>query len=139
MTDIALNPKIVVNDKEEEEEILSIPSEDTTNLNSEEKNEKLTCDFIIKQIIGEGTFATVRLAINKQTGEQVALKIMDINKIQKEDRLRIDREIKVLKNLRHPNIVHLYNVIQIEEIIYLVTEYVKGKELFDYIVMKKKL
>ena len=140
MNDIEQSPKNVVNaQEEEEEEILSIPSEGITNLNSEEQNEKIKCDFIIKQVIGEGTFATVRLAINKQTGEQVALKIMDINKIQKEDRIRIEREIKVLKNLRHPNIVHLYSVEQIEDIIYLVTEYVKGKELFDYIVMKKKL
>ena len=56
-----------------------------------------------------------------------------------EDKERIEREIKVLKNLRHPNIVHLYSVIEKDEKIYLITEYVKGKELFDYIVMKKKL
>ena len=125
---------------EEEEEILSIPPEDVTNINTPEQKEKVMCDFIIKQVIGEGTFATVRLAVNKQTGEQVAIKIMEKNKIvQKEDRVRIDREIKVLKNLRHPNIVHLYSVIQTEEKIYLIMEYVKGKELFDYIVMKKKL
>jgi len=139
MTDIEQSPKEVVNSLEEEEELLSIPPKIITNLNCEEQNEKLKCDFIIKQVIGEGTFATVRLAINKQTGEQVAIKIMDLNRIQKEDRIRIDREIKVLKNLHHPNIVHLYSEVQIEDIIYLVTEYVKGKELFDYIVMKKKL
>ena len=59
--------------------------------------------------------------------------------VQKEDKIRIDREIKVLKNLRHPNIVHLYSVIETEEKIYLIMEYAKGKELFDYIVNKKKL
>ena len=125
---------------EEEEEILSIPPEEINDLNETEKKGKVMCDFIIKQVIGEGTFATVRLAINKQTGEQVAIKIMEKSKIvQEEDKIRIDREIKVLKNLRHPNIVHLYSVIQTEEKIYLIMEYVKGKELFDYIVMKKKL
>ena len=124
----------------EEEEILSIPPEDITNINDPAQKEKIMCDFIIKQVIGEGTFATVRLAINKQTGEKVAIKIMEKNKIiQNEDKIRIEREIKVLKNLRHPNIVHLYSVIQTEEKIYLIMEYVKGKELFDYIVMKKKL
>ena len=127
-------------ESEEEEEILSIPPEEIDDLNETEKKEKIMCDFIIKQVIGEGTFATVRLAINKQTGEQVAIKIMEKSKIvQEEDKIRIDREIKVLKNLRHPNIVHLYSVIQTEEKIYLIMEYVKGKELFDYIVMKKKL
>ena len=125
---------------EEVEEILSVPPEGITDINDPEQKGKIMCDFIIKQVIGEGTFATVRLAINKQTGEKVAIKIMEKSKIvHQEDRVRIEREIKVLKNLRHPNIVHLYSVIKTEEKIYLIMEYVKGKELFDYIVMKKKL
>ena len=127
-------------DLEEEEEVLSIPPEDITDLNDPQLKEKIMCDFVIKQVIGEGTFATVRLAVNKQTGEEVAIKIMEKSKIiQMEDKVRIDREIKVLKNLRHPNIVYLYSVIQTDEKIYIITDYVKGKELFDYIVMKKKL
>ena len=69
------------NEPEEEEEILSIPPEGTTEINDPEKKDKVMCDFIIKQVIGEGTFATVRLAINRQTGEQVAIKILDKNKI----------------------------------------------------------
>ena len=127
-------------EEDEEEEILSIPPEGVTDINDPELKEKAICDFIIKQVIGEGTFATVRLAINKQTGEQVAIKIMEKSRIaQKEDKIRIEREIKVLKNVRHPNIVHLYSVIETDDKIYLIMEYVKGKELFDYIVMKKKL
>ena len=126
------------NYQEEDEEILSIPPEE--DINDTEQKKQIICDFIIKQVIGEGTFATVRLAINKQTGEEVAIKIMEKSRIvQKEDKIRIDREIKVLKNLRHPNIVHLYSVIETEEKIYLIMEYAKGKELFDYIVTKKKL
>ena len=141
MTENEENSTIENKDQEdEEEEILSIPPEDITDINDPDQKEKIMCDFNIKQVIGEGTFATVRLAINKQTGEQVAIKIMEKNKIiQKEDKIRIEREIKVLKNLRHPNIVHLYSVIQTDEKIYLIMEYVKGKELLDYIVMKKKI
>jgi len=140
MSDIEQSPQKESNDAEEEEEILSVPPEDLADINDQEQKDKTMCDFIIKQVIGEGTFATVRLAVNKQTGEQVAIKIMEKNKIiQMEDKERIEREIKVLKNLRHPNIVHLYSVIEKDEKIYLITEYVKGKELFDYIVMKKKL
>lgn len=128
------------NNEPEEEEILSIPPEDVADINESQLKDKIMCDFKIKQVIGEGTFATVRLAENRQTGEQVAIKIMEKSKIvQEEDKIRIDREIKVLKNLRHPNIVHLYSVIKTDEKIYLIMEYVKGKELFDYIVMKKKL
>ena len=134
------NQKKETDELEEDEEILSIPQEDLNDMNDKEEKNKSICDFIIKQVVGEGTFATVRLAINKQTKEQVAIKIMDKSKlVQEADKVRIDREIKVLKNLRHPNIVHLYSVIDKEDKIYLITEYVKGKELFDYIVSNKKL
>ena len=44
-----------------------------------------------------------------------------------------------MKILRHPNIVHLYSVIQTTQFIYLIMEYVSGKELFDYIIKKVKL
>ena len=134
------NHKKETDELEEDEEILSIPQEDLNDMNDKEDKNKSICDFIIKQVVGEGTFATVRLAINKQTKEQVAIKIMDKSKlVQKADKIRLEREIKVLKNLRHPNIVHLYSVVEKEDKIYLITEYVKGKELFDYIVSNKKL
>ena len=133
------NHKKETDELEEDEEILSIPQEDLNDMNDKEDKNKSICDFIIKQVVGEGTFATVRLAINKQTKEQVAIKIMDKSKFQKEDKIRIGREINVLKNLRHPNIVHLFSAIDKEDKIYLITEYVKGKELFDYIVSNKKL
>jgi len=134
------NHKRQTDELEEDEEILSIPQEELNDMSDKEGNNKSMCDFIIKQVVGEGTFATVRLAINKQTKEQVAIKIMDKSKlVQKADKIRIEREIKVLKNLRHPNIVHLFSVIDKEDKIYLITEYVKGKELFDYIVSNKKL
>ena len=128
------------NKEENEEEIITIPPENSNNLENGESKNKIICDFIIKQIIGEGTFATVRLAINRQTGEKVAIKIIEKNKIShEEDKIRMNREIEVLKKLRHPNIVHLYSVIDTEEKIYLITDYIKGIELFDYIVKKKKL
>ena len=50
-----------------------------------------------------------------------------------------EREIKILKLLRHSNIIHLYSVIQTSTTIYLIMEYASGKELFDYIISKKQL
>ena len=125
---------------EEDEKILSIPLEDYEDINYKEDKSKTKCDFTIKQVIGEGAYATVRLGINNQTNEQVAIKIMDKNKItQEEDKIKIEREKKLHQNLRHPNIVHLFSVIEKGDKMYLIMEYVKGKELFDYIVFKKKL
>lgn len=96
--------------------------------------------FILGQKLGSGTFGIVRLATHIITGEKVAVKILDKHKILREaDKRRLEREIKILKILRHNNIVHLYNVIQTTSTIYLVMEYVDGNELFEYIVHKRRL
>ena len=96
--------------------------------------------FHNKEKIGDGTFSNINLTINRQKSEKVVIKIKEKSKlINKEDKVRLDREIEVLKKLRHPNIVHLYSVIEAEDKIYLIMQYIPGKELFDYIVMKKKL
>ena len=104
------------------------------------KEEEIICDFIIKEKLGEGAFGSVRLGVNKQTGEKVAIKILDKSKIMKyEDKIRIEREIEILKKLRHPNIMRLYSIIETDKQILLITEYIKGQELFQYILLKKKL
>ena len=103
------------------------------------KEEEILCDFIIKEKLGEGAFGSVRLGINRQTGEKVAIKILEKNKLKSEDKCRIEREINILKKLRHPNIVHLYSIIETEKQILLITEYIKGQELFHYILLKKKI
>ena len=124
--------------KEKEEEIISIPHQPLKDESI--KNKKSICDFVLKEQLGEGTFGYVRLAINKQTGEKVAIKILEKKKIlEYEDRVRIEKEIKILKTLRHPNIIHLYSVLQTKENIYLIMEYAKGIELFEYIGKKKRI
>jgi 5'-AMP-activated protein kinase catalytic alpha subunit len=47
---------------------------------------------------------------------------------------RINREIKILKQVHHPNVVQLYEIIETEKELYLIMEFVYGGELFDYIV-----
>ena len=120
-----------------ESEIISIPSEFS---NDPSLNNKSICDFKLTKKIGEGTFGTVRLGVNIQTGEEVAIKILEKVKIlQLEDKTRVEREIKILKCLRHANIVQLYSVLQTDKSIYLIMEYIHGKELFDYIIENGKL
>ena len=95
--------------------------------------------FILGQKLGEGTFGLVRIATHILTGEKVAVKILDRQKIKDSDKKRIEREIKILKIMHHNNIVRLYDVINTSTTIYLVMEYIDGKELFDYIVHKRRL
>ena len=104
------------------------------------KGKILGGQFIIGEEVGKGTFGVVRIATHIITGEKVAVKMLFKEKIVEEsEKRRLEREIKILKVLRHNNIVQLYNVINTSSTIYLVMEYIKGKELFEIIVHKKKL
>jgi serine/threonine protein kinase len=65
--------KTIINDEtKKEEEIICLYSNSTNNENSK----KSVCEFVLGEKLGEGTFGVVRLAINKQTGEKVAIKIL---------------------------------------------------------------
>lgn len=68
------------------------------------------------------------------------MKILEKHKIIEDvDVERVSREIKILKLARHPNIVQLYEIIETPRQLYLITEYVPGGELFDYIVANRRL
>ena len=113
-------------------------------LNLDEKEDSITKkkigDYILGKKLGQGTFGIVVLAKHQITGESVAIKILDKDKIVKEsDKTRLEREIRIMKIMYHNNIVHLYNVIENSKELYLIMEYIPGKELFDYIINKKHL
>ena len=97
-------------------------------------------DFIIKETLGKGTFSIVKLGINKKTKEKVAIKILKKKKIiQREDIDRIEREINILKNLNHINVIKIYKINEDSENYYIVMEYCENGELFHYIVERKRL
>ena len=104
-------------------------------------NKKIKIDnYILNKKLGQGTFGIVVLAIHEITGEKVAIKILDKEKIfQNSEKNRFERKIQIMKKMYHKNIVHLYNVIENFKEIFLVMEYISGQELFDYITNKKRL
>ena len=80
------------------------------------------------------------MGIHAQTQEKVAIKILEKNKIADvADVERVTREIKILKQVRHPNIIQLYEIIENSKQLFLVMEYVSEGELFELIVKKKRL
>ena len=96
--------------------------------------------YVLGKAIGKGTFGKVKLAIHQVTGEKVAIKILEKMRIKDaSDIERVSREIKILKLVRHPNVVQLYEIIETPKQIFLVMEYVPCGELFDYIVAHSKL
>lgn len=87
--------------------------------------------FEVGKLLGHGTFAKVYHARNVKTGASVAIKVIDKEKILRVGLIaHIKREISILRRVRHPNIVQLYEVMATKSKIYFVMEYVKGGELF---------
>jgi len=60
----------------------------------------------------------------------VAIKIIDKTKLNEDNLKKIFREVKIMMKLRHPHIIRLYQVMETEKMIYLVTEYASGGEIF---------
>jgi 5'-AMP-activated protein kinase catalytic alpha subunit len=90
--------------------------------------------YQLKEMIGEGMFGKVKLAIHLITNEKVAIKIFDKGKIKSSKESQyIEREISILKKLYHYNTIKLFNIIQNNDYIFLIQEYIPGKELLNYI------
>ncbi|KAG6792598.1 hypothetical protein POTOM_001750 [Populus tomentosa] len=116
---------------------------------SQPKIKRRVGKYEVGRTIGEGTFAKVKFARNSETGEPVALKILDKEKVLKHKMAeQIKREIETMKLIKHPNVVRLYEVPLLVFSIYyklyavmgsktkifIVLEFVTGGELFDKIV-----
>lgn len=110
-------------------------------------------NYLLLQTLGEGEFGKVKLGVHKEWGEEVAVKLIKRDKVATDAPLNLDdtgnkdpakmtkveREIQVLKDVRHPNIVRLYEVIESDRYIGIVLEYASGGELFDHILAHKYL
>ncbi|KAG2698654.1 hypothetical protein I3760_07G159800 [Carya illinoinensis] len=96
--------------------------------------------YEVGRTIGEGTFAKVKFAQNTETGESVAMKVLDRNTIIKHKMVdQIKREISIMKLVRHPYVVRLHEVLASRTKIYIILEYITGGELFDKIVRHGRL
>lgn len=97
-------------------------------------------NYKLGKTLGIGSFGKVKIAEHALTGHKVAIKILNRRKIRNMDmEEKVRREIKILRLFMHPHIIRLYEVIETPSDIYVVMEYVKSGELFDYIVEKGRL
>ncbi|KAM7399659.1 hypothetical protein PAMP_018909 [Pampus punctatissimus] len=90
--------------------------------------------YEIERTIGKGNFAVVKLATHITTKAKVAIKIVDKTQLDDENLKKIFREVQIMKLLKHPHIIRLFQVMETERMIYLVTEYASGGEIFDHLV-----
>ncbi|XP_049303282.1 microtubule-associated protein futsch isoform X2 [Bactrocera dorsalis] len=101
---------------------------------------KLRQRFDIIKKLGQGTYGKVQLGINKETGQEVAIKTIKKCKIEAEaDLVRIRREVQIMSSVQHPNIIHIYEVFENREKMVLVMEFAAGGELYDYLSERKVL
>ncbi|KAM9317497.1 LOW QUALITY PROTEIN: serine/threonine-protein kinase SIK1 [Gastrophryne carolinensis] len=95
--------------------------------------------YDIEGTLGKGNFAVVKLARHRVTNTQVAIKIIDKTRLDRTNLEKIYREVQIMKRLRHPHVIRLYQVMETRDMIYIVTEYAKNGELFDYLTVRGRL
>lgn len=87
--------------------------------------------YELGRMLGQGTFAKVYHARHLASNQSVAIKVIDKEKVLRVGMIeQIKREISIMRLVRHPNVVHLHEVMASKSKIYFAMEYVRGGELF---------
>lgn len=96
--------------------------------------------YDVYHTLGEGSYAKVKFAVNKETKENVAIKILDKEKIQQQNMAaQLKKEIGIMKMVHHEHLVVVKDVFATQKKIFLVLELVEGGELFDKIASEGRL
>ncbi|XP_048061498.1 serine/threonine-protein kinase BRSK2 isoform X3 [Megalobrama amblycephala] len=95
--------------------------------------------YRLEKTLGKGQTGLVKLGVHCITGQKVAIKIVNREKLSESVLMKVEREIAILKLIEHPHVLKLYDVYENNKYLYLVLEHVSGGELFDYLVKKGRL
>ncbi|GLU00873.1 hypothetical protein SLE2022_182110 [Rubroshorea leprosula] len=96
--------------------------------------------YELGRTLGEGSFAKVKFARNVETGACVAIKILDRDHVRRHKMVeQIKNEISLMKLVKHPNVIKIFEVMASKTKIYIVIEFVDGGELFDKIAKHGRL
>ncbi|XP_057198454.1 calcium/calmodulin-dependent protein kinase type II subunit delta isoform X6 [Triplophysa rosa] len=98
---------------------------------------RFTDEYQLYEELGKGAFSVVRRCVKKSTGQEYAAKIINTKKLSARDHQKLDREARICRLLKHPNIVRLHDSISEEGFHYLVFDLVTGGELFEDIVARE--
>ncbi|CAG9324084.1 CDPK1_39 [Blepharisma stoltei] len=94
--------------------------------------------YQVQEKLGNGSFGSVHKAIHISSGAVRAIKVLSKSKFKKDDREKLIQEVEILKDLDHPNILKIYEVIEDDISLYIVTELCTGGELFDRIISQHR-
>ncbi|XP_072246784.1 calcium/calmodulin-dependent protein kinase type II subunit gamma isoform X14 [Leuresthes tenuis] len=98
---------------------------------------RFTDEYQLYEELGKGAFSIVRRCVKKSTGQEYAAKIINTKKLSARDHQKLEREARICRLLKHPNIVRLHESISEEGFHYLVFDLVTGGELFEDIVARE--
>uniref|UniRef100_A0A671MWQ3 calcium/calmodulin-dependent protein kinase n=1 Tax=Sinocyclocheilus anshuiensis TaxID=1608454 RepID=A0A671MWQ3_9TELE len=98
---------------------------------------RFTDEYQLYEELGKGAFSVVRKCVKKSTGQEYAAKIINTKKLSARDHQKLEREARICRLLKHPNIVRLHDSISEEGFHYLVFDLVTGGELFEDIVARE--
>ncbi|XP_062859060.1 calcium/calmodulin-dependent protein kinase (CaM kinase) II gamma 1 isoform X15 [Trichomycterus rosablanca] len=98
---------------------------------------RFTDDYQLYEELGKGAFSVVRRCLKKSTGQEYAAKIINTKKLTARDHQKLEREARICRLLKHPNIVRLHDSIAEEGFHYLLFDLVTGGELFEDIVARE--
>lgn len=93
--------------------------------------------YKLTRVLGQGSFATVKLAVCKEDNSLWAVKVIKKTSLGPDDEDALQMEVDILRRLQHPNIVQMKEVFDCPNNFYIVMEMCKGGELFDRIVEKE--
>ncbi|XP_042589106.1 calcium/calmodulin-dependent protein kinase type II subunit beta-like isoform X18 [Cyprinus carpio] len=98
---------------------------------------RFTDEFQLYEELGKGAFSVVRRCVKLCTGQEYAAKIINTKKLSARDHQKLEREARICRLLKHPNIVRLHDSISEEGFHYLLFDLVTGGELFEDIVARE--
>ncbi|KAG8552131.1 hypothetical protein GDO81_004417 [Engystomops pustulosus] len=98
---------------------------------------RFTDEYQLYEELGKGAFSVVRRCVKKSTNQEYAAKIINTKKLSARDHQKLEREARICRLLKHPNIVRLHDSISEEGFHYLVFDLVTGGELFEDIVARE--
>uniref|UniRef100_A0A8C2DIN9 calcium/calmodulin-dependent protein kinase n=1 Tax=Cyprinus carpio TaxID=7962 RepID=A0A8C2DIN9_CYPCA len=98
---------------------------------------RFTDEYQLYEELGKGAFSVVRRCMKISTGQEYAAKIINTKKLSARDHQKLEREARICRLLKHPNIVRLHESISEEGVHYLIFDLVTGGELFEDIVARE--
>ncbi|XP_033004455.1 calcium/calmodulin-dependent protein kinase type II subunit gamma isoform X20 [Lacerta agilis] len=98
---------------------------------------RFTDEYQLYEELGKGAFSVVRRCVKKTSSQEYAAKIINTKKLSARDHQKLEREARICRLLKHPNIVRLHESISEEGFHYLVFDLVTGGELFEDIVARE--